>query len=216
MNSLPILLSFLILALSQLFIILFFWRLEGNLKSLFKLFSGRNPGSQPANNLGDEKAWNTLSHAYHQADKIIGEAELEGIRLTAQNRLANEKLTEKYEEEVTIDQKKLEKAFLVEADQAYERFANYLTKMTAQTQKLETAWTAAATKQLATYEKEAEAQVRKELEEYKKARMESLEADIVPLVEKTLRLVLPKAISLKDQTDLVKEALEKAKTEHLL
>jgi len=60
------------------------------------------------------------------------------------------------------------------------------------------------------------AAVRQTIETYKKQQLSLVDENIVAMLEKTLGLVLAKKISLKDQLDLVYEALEKAKVEKFI
>lgn len=186
METQLIFLAFIILAVTQFAIIVYFWRLERS----------RHDNSEE----NHARALEIVGQAYHKAQDIIGNAELAGVKLAAQSKLETKKMTEAYEKEVDTDREKLEKAFLVEADKAYEQFADYLTKLTAM-----------APDSLAKFQKSAETQMKTELENYKQEKMAEFQADLVPLLEKTFTLVLPKTIKIADQMDLINDALEKAK-----
>ncbi len=54
------------------------------------------------------------------------------------------------------------------------------------------------------------------IDTYKVQQMNIIDENIVSMLEKTLSLILGKNLSLKDQTDLVYDSLEKAKTESFL
>lgn len=54
------------------------------------------------------------------------------------------------------------------------------------------------------------------IETYKNAQLKLIDENIVAMMEQTLNLVLAKKLSLKDQLDLIYEALEKAKIEKFI
>lgn len=54
------------------------------------------------------------------------------------------------------------------------------------------------------------------IESYKSAQLKLIDENIISMMEQTLNLVLSKKLSLKDQLDLVYEALEKAKVEKFI
>ncbi|MBI4039192.1 hypothetical protein HY384_04540 [Candidatus Daviesbacteria bacterium] len=54
------------------------------------------------------------------------------------------------------------------------------------------------------------------IETYRNAQLKLIDENIVAMMEQTLNLVLAKKLSLKDQLDLIYEALEKAKTEKFI
>ena len=71
------------------------------------------------------------------------------------------------------------------------------------------------TKTLATIQKELE-DSRKNVQEYTNKQLSLIDQNAIDLLEKTLSIVLIKKMSLRDQLDLVYEALEKAKLEKFL
>lgn len=73
------------------------------------------------------------------------------------------------------------------------------------------------TEQKSTYSIELELKaVRQLIETYRVQQLELLDENIVAIMEQTLNIVLGKKLSLKDQIDLVYEALEKAKIEKFI
>lgn len=195
MESQLIFLIITVLTITDLAIIFYFWRSE----------QSRQDNSEE----NRARALEIINKAYHQAQGIIGQAELEGVKLAAKSKIETKKMTEAYEEEIDTDRDKLEKAFLVEADKAYEQFANYLSKLTDYTGK-------SAADSLAKFQKATREQVKDELLAYQKEKMAEFEANLPALLEKTLTLVLPKTIKLQDQMNLINDALEKAKADKLI
>ncbi len=58
--------------------------------------------------------------------------------------------------------------------------------------------------------------VRQLIETYKNAQLKMIDENIIAMMEQTLSIILTKKLSLKDQLDLVYEALEKAKIEKFI
>jgi len=58
--------------------------------------------------------------------------------------------------------------------------------------------------------------VRQLIETYKNAQLKLIDENIIAMMEQTLSIILTKKLSLKDQLDLVYEALEKAKVEKFI
>jgi len=58
--------------------------------------------------------------------------------------------------------------------------------------------------------------VRQLIETYKNAQLKMIDENIVAMMEQTLSIILTKKLSLKDQLDLIYEALEKAKVEKFI
>lgn len=82
-----------------------------------------------------------------------------------------------------------------------ERLSNFLIKTEQQT--------------ISSIELELKA-ARNLIESYKSAQLKLIDENIIAMMEQTLNLVLSKKLSLKDQLDLIYEALEKAKVEKFI
>lgn len=182
-----------ILIITQLILIFYVLRLNASLK--------RNNNDIET----ESRAMNILGRAYQKAQKILGRAELEEVKLVAHA---------KYQNDVHRD--KLDKAFLAEADQAYDKFADYLQRLTDHTEKLEKSWSTAAAGSITKFQKDAQAQIQAELEAYKQSQMASIDANIIKIVTKTITDVLPKTVKPEIQKELVMEALEQAKSDKLI
>lgn len=60
------------------------------------------------------------------------------------------------------------------------------------------------------------AAVRQTIDSYKKQQLALVDENIIAMLERTLELILSREISLKDQSDLIFEAMEKAKAEKFI
>lgn len=174
-----------------------------------------------------EKGWNTLNQSVKQSQTIIGEAELEGIRETATIEMAfQKKLTEALEhsqQTITTAQNQLltfmqdlqkrsaefEQASKSSGEQRinqlFDRVESRLSDFLVQTEQ----------KTTSSIELELKS-TRELLETYKNEQLKLIDENIIAMMEQTLSLVLGKKLSLKDQLDLIYEALEKAKVEKFI
>lgn len=174
-----------------------------------------------------EKGWETLNQSIKKSQAILGEAEIEGIKETATIELDfQKKLTEALEhskQTITTAQDQL-LAFMQDLqkrsgefeqasktsgeqriNQLFDRVENRLSDFLVQTE------------QKTTSSIELELRSTRELiETYKNGQLKLIDENIIAMMEQTLSLVLGKKLSLKDQLDLVYEALEKAKVEKFI
>lgn len=202
-------------------------------KILKKLFLGKKKSWEDAGNplkYTNDKGYGILQKAYKQAQVILGRAELESVKVLADSKVVAKNLEAKYEEKLaqTTDQ-------LNKAQQDYNTFLNDLKNQAQQTQLLNQEFTKQKTNELfekfeanlaqfltSTEQKsvmsiELEMRASKQLiDTYKQQQLALIDENIIAMLEKTLSVVLAKKLSLKDQMDLVYEALEKAKVEQLI
>lgn len=174
-----------------------------------------------------EKGWENLNQSIKKSQTIIGQAELEGIKETAKMEMEfQKKLTaalERSQQTITTAQNQLlifmrdlqkrsaefEQASKTSGEQRinqlFERVENRLSDFLIQTE------------QKTTSSIELELKSTRELvEAYKNEQLKLIDENIIAMMEQTLSLVLGKKMSLKDQLDLVYEALEKAKVEKFI
>lgn len=174
-----------------------------------------------------EKGWETLNQSIKKSQAIIGEAEIEGIKETAKIELDfQKKLTESLDQSrqtITAGQNQLlkfmqdlqkrseefEQASKTSGEQRinglFDRVENRLSDFLMQTE------------QKTTSSIELELKSARELvEAYKNEQLKLIDENIIAMMEQTLSLVLGKKLSLKDQLDLIYEALEKAKVEKFI
>lgn len=185
-----------------------------------------------------ERSFQLLRKAYQKAQTILGQAELESVEVVADSKVITRKLEEKYDAQMTAVVKEMEASFKAEMDRAQKQFASYLADLRSRSDKSQ-----ADTEQLmqgrvnTLFEKfeanladfltqtEAKATSSIELElkaarslidTYKQSQLKLIDENIIAMLEKTLSLVISKKLTLRDQVDLVYEALEKAKVEKFI
>ncbi|MBI2330000.1 hypothetical protein HYU94_01275 [Candidatus Daviesbacteria bacterium] len=217
MPSLPFSPTILILAFAIL-IIFFLYLREYNLRK-----KQETEGDKFLESI-KEKGWETLNQSIKKSQAIIGEAEIEGIKgttkleadfqknlagtlkaskqtiTTAQNQLLLfmtdlQKRSAEFEEASKISGQE-------RINQLFDRVENKLADFLVQT----------AQKTTSSIELELKAG-RQLVETYKNEQLKLIDENIIAMMEQTLNIVLGKKLSLKDQLDLVYEALEKAKIE---
>lgn len=184
-----------------------------------------------------EESDGILSAAVKQADDIIANAELKGIGLFAKNKLDSEKYSKEYHQQLEGFQQTMQNDLRSSIKQAEASYAQ-LMQMTNETVKQHLTENQKNLEQktselidgthhtlnsfISDLQETVKDQVNKELasarryaEEYKQRKISTIDENVVELIEKTIAIVLGKTLFLKDQTDLVYKALEKAKNEHV-
>ncbi len=125
-----------------------------------------------------------IHRAIKKAQAIVGQAELEGIKTVAASKFQTRELEEKFEKQM--------------AETAAAKTDRILTGFGKQMEE--------------TVRKETE-RVKEELAEYKKKQMAAVDEKIVAMVGKTIDRVVSQKLNLAQHTELVFEALEKAKAD---
>lgn len=181
-----------------------------------------------------KKGWDTLNASVKKSQAILGEAEIEGIKITAESRMERENLKEDFKKSLDTalneskqaitgaqaqllafmqDLQKRSREFEEASkssgeqriNQLFDRVENRLSEFLIQTE------------QKTTSSIELELKSARELvEAYKNEQLKLINENIIAMMEQTLSLVLGKKLSLKDQLDLVYEALERAKIEKFI
>ncbi|OGE27584.1 hypothetical protein A2867_03690 [Candidatus Daviesbacteria bacterium RIFCSPHIGHO2_01_FULL_40_11] len=178
-----------------------------------------------------EKGWETLNQSIKKSQAVIGQAELEGIKVIAGSQLETAKfeqdLSKQLSEALNVSkqtiiagqnqllqfmqdlQKRSEefegaskKAGQERINQLFDRVEQRLSDFMVQT----------AQQTTSSIELELKS-TRQLIDTYKSEQLKLIDENIVAMMEKTLSIVLAKKLSLKDQLELVYEALEKAKVE---
>lgn len=181
-----------------------------------------------------EKGWDTLHKSIKKSQDLLGQAELEGIKVVAGSRVETSKMEQDFSKEVSqsLDSSKqtitaaqnqllqfmqdLQKrsAEFEEAskhtgeqriNQLFERVEQRLADFLVQTEQ----------KTTSSIELELKS-TRQLIETYKNEQLKMIDENIIAMMEQTLGMVLGKKLSLKDQLDLVYESLEKAKAEKFI
>lgn len=172
----------------------------------------------------ENKSLGILNRAIKKAQAIIGNAELEGIKISTQNRMTDKKAEQVLENELTLAMNK-----------TYSEYVKFLEGLKEQTNQIQTAnqevikqraniifdkfeqnlgtfLTSTEQKSITSIELELKS-ARQLIETYKTQQIAIIDENIISILERTLTLVLAKKIPLKDQVDLIYEALNQAKVE---
>lgn len=171
----------------------------------------------------EEKSYEILHQAIKKAENIIANAELAGIKNTAEKKITIDILEKQYQQQLqSIEQQfktyldtlssKAEKsealsenAIRSQVNILFEKFENNLSSFLTETQQ----------QSIKALQLEMQAS-RQLIETYKTQQFNLIDENIVAMLERTLSLVLIKKLSLKEQVDLVYESLEKAKVEKFI
>lgn len=178
-----------------------------------------------------EKGLENLHQSIKKSQAILGTAELEGIKVAAETKFETAKLEEQYqnklEEVFEQSQQKITKAqdqllqfmaglqvrssdFEGASQKAIQKRINQLFEQLEE--RLGEFLISAESKTTSSLELELKS-TRQLIETYKSQQLKLIDENILAMMEQTLNLVLGKNLSLKDQLDLIYEALEKAKAE---
>lgn len=171
-----------------------------------------------------EKSLNVLHRAMETAQSIIGNAELEGIKVSATEKMALQKVEENLEKELSLQMNK-----------AYSEYIKFLEDLKEQNNEIQSANQASikqrvdlifdkfeqnlgtfltSTEQKSVQSIELELRSARQLiETYKTQQIAIIDENIISILERTLTLVLAKKIPLKEQVDLIYDALNQAKVE---
>lgn len=180
------------------------------------------------------KGLEILSQSTKKSQNILSQAELEGIKVVSDTRVETGKLEESYKK--TLDEvARQSQTSVQDAQNNLLIFIQQLQKQASELEKFSQEETKARINQIfgrmeerlsdfliSTEQKtlssiELEIKSTKELlENYKNAQLKAVDENVLAIMEQTLSVVLGKKLSLKDQLDLIYEALEKAKGEKFL
>lgn len=181
-----------------------------------------------------DQSYHLLHDAQTQAQTIIGQSELEGIKMAADSRLNIGKFEKQTEDSLTATSEEAKERM----QKAEEAFRTYLTNLSQQAnasvveseqvtrsrintlfeefeQNISTYLTQTQQQSVKAINLEVAA-ARQLVETYKTEQFRLIDENIVAMLEKTLSLVLIKKLSLKDHVELVYESLERAKAEKFI
>lgn len=181
-----------------------------------------------------QKGWETLHDSIKKSQEIIGQAELEGIKVIASNKIDTSKLEEEYSKQLSESLEESKKNIATAQAQLLQ-FMQDLQKRSGEFEeaskksgeerinqlfeKVESRLSdfLMQTEQKTTSSIELElTSARQLVDTYKNEQLKLIDENIVAMMEQTLSIVLSKKLSLKDQLDLVYEALERAKVEKFI
>ena len=163
-----------------------------------------------------KKSSSIIHKALLHAQKILGKAGTESVELISETQAVKERLEAQYKSEFAkyfealklIGEKaQAENQALIkqQADTLFIKFEKDLSAFLATTEQ----------KSITAMEAELK-NMRQIIDEYKRAQLGIIDENIISMLERTLSLVMAKKITLKDELDLVYEALDKAKAEKFI
>src|SRR3989344_7799992 len=197
--------------------------------------SSKNKGATPMSK-AEETAYEIIHEASQNAEDLVTDAELESIRMTARERLQSKELLTSYEHKLNLLLNELTNHLShrgQEAQEEMEKFSQHLEDLAEE--KVEATGSHVET-QLENYFEDARglmknfttdlreqtsttletelAQVRTEIADYKAHQLEALDTRIVDVVRQVLEGVTAQSLSLEEHANLIRTALQKAKSEH--
>ncbi|MDD5147541.1 MAG: hypothetical protein PHV63_03305 [Candidatus Daviesbacteria bacterium] len=181
-----------------------------------------------------EKGWENLHQSIKKSQEILGEAELEGIKVVAGSEVELSKLENEYSKRLSqsleTSQRNIDKAqeklmqFMTDLQKSSAQFEE-ASKVSGQERinqlfdnienRLSDFLVQTAQKTSSSIELELKSS-RQLIDTYKNEQLKLIDENIIAMMEQTLSLVLGKKLSLSDQLDLIYEALEKAKVEKFI
>lgn len=233
-NIIVILLTFIALVTSGLYIREVF-------RKRFSSSSDQNKLSEQSR----QKSYQIVHQAIKKAQSILSLAEIEGLRIVASSKVSSGKLDEEFENKLSESVKSSESLISKEVSSAQqvltdaqEAFIKYLDELKTKTASLEQQTQQAAISRLNQLFENFESRItaflvksesattqsiqlelrsaRQLIETYKSQQLALIDENIIAMMEQTLASVLGRKMSLKDQLDLVYEALEKAKIDKFI
>lgn len=177
-----------------------------------------------------------MQSAVRKSQDILKKAEEEGFEIIDESKDASKTFSKKYESELAKVAQDMEEGFRVQIDKAEKEFVAHLDSLKSKTDKIEetlesliqqriedtfTHFDTKITELLSQTQSRSFASIETELknarrlvDEYKTQQMKLIDDNVIAILEKTITIVLAKKLTLRDQLDLVNDALEKAKIEN--
>lgn len=180
------------------------------------------------------KGLNLLHDSIKKSQAMLGNSELEGVKVVAQAEYSTGKFEDQYQQKLQEIIQTSQNA-ITSAELEFTKYMTDLqkkagelealneknteTKISQMFERLESRLSEflISTEQQTTSSIELEIKsARALLETYKQQQLSLIDENILAMMEQTLSIVLAKKLSLKDQLDLVYEALERAKVEKFI
>lgn len=181
-----------------------------------------------------QKAFEILHQSLDKSREMLGEAEIESVKVVSDTKFYTKKAEEAYDqqlkkvisqsEQAILEAQKQLLAFIQKIEQkseSLEQFSkeeakNSIGQIFARLEERVSSFLVSTEqKTLSSIDLEIKA-ARELIENYKNAQIKLIDENIIAMMEQTLNLVLGKKLSLKEQIDLVYEALEKAKVDKFI
>lgn len=182
------------------------------------------------------KSYSILHRAMKQANRMLVNAELLGIKSLTKTRMEGRQMTQEYRSHLDAVEEAMKKEFEDNArstEESYRAFVASLqqtmnntlstnqtlleeksTILVSQTQELLNRFVSDIHQKVQTQVDAEIAAAREEVEAYKERRKRILNERIIDIVQDVTKETLGKTLSLADQSELVYKALEEAKKEH--
>lgn len=208
-----------LLALGQIALAVFIW------------FSEKEFLAELARSLGipqkQRDSWSLWQRTFKKTQNILGQAELEGVKVVADTKYYTKQLEGVYEDQMRAVTARMEKELTAVVASGEQDFGKFLADLEKQSTAVVDSAMAAFTKRLEGRLAEVEdqllsqtakesAQVKKEIEEYKKTMMGTINSQMVEMVDAAVKTVVGKGLSMEAQMDLISQALEQAKKDKLI
>ena len=181
----------------------------------------------------EKKAQEITYDAMQDSRKMVAEAELEGVKIVAKEKLDSKKVGEEYEaklEELTVHTEQILEKYHNAMDENMKRLSDAVekriaagiakneaflqeetTKLSNQLSSTFTTLEANAKEQIRSNVEKEFISVKKVIETYRQERFALIDNQLLALVENVTRSALQKSLTLKDHTELIYRALEEAK-----
>ena len=182
-----------------------------------------------------QKSYDAVHSATQKASEVLSAAELEAVEITSKAKLGEKEFEEKYNTSLNSALDAAKQEFNTELQKTQAQYAVFLDSLQKQgvtqqqsmdevmktkinetllkfEQNLSTYLTSAEQKSFEAINLELKS-ARQLIDTYKSQQLALVDENIVAVLERTLSLVTRNKLTLKEQLDLVYEALEKAKVE---
>lgn len=185
-----------------------------------------------------KESWSLWRKIFKKSQAVLGQAELEGIKIVAGSKFQTKQLETLYESQLKEAVAKMETDFAAVVKTARSGFAGFLTSLEKEsndisnkkvehlnqivddvvvsfTKRLEEKLTEVDGQILKVASQEG-TRVKAEVEDYRKSMLKVVDRDIAEMVEEVVKIVVGKRLTGADQMDLIEEALEQAKKDKLV
>lgn len=168
-----------------------------------------------------------IHDALHEANKVLAQAQIEGLKVVSKEKLENRHLEEKFQKALEGLTSDLSKQLSLSVENAEKDYEYFLKSLEATIKKTASANQELVLDQSKRFYQESNKQIqevldielkntKKIIEEYGKSRMKAIDDNIENILDQVIREVLSLSLSTKDHMDIVFKSLEKAKKDNIL
>jgi len=152
-------------------------------------------------NSQQQKSWSLWHKTFKKTQAILGEAELEGVKIVADTKYYTRELESRYDQQ-----------YREAVAQSQQEFGKFLAGLEKDSQSIVNGAMADFAKRL----EENLTQEKAQVESYRKAKLAGIDQNMAEIVDQVARVVIGKKLPESSQTDLITEALERAKQDKLV